>query len=83
MAQWLGVLASGLFGLLAQGEADPIISPAVQAQFAAKLCAAGNAVEYRTYPSIGHVPLAHETAPEMVHWIADRFAGLPAQDACP
>ncbi len=69
--------------LIVQGDADPIISPAVQAQFAAKLCAAGDSVEYRTYPGIGHLTISHEVAPEVVQWIANRFAGVAAETTCP
>ena len=69
--------------LITQGEADPIISPNIQQQFVNKLCDSGNTVDYRTYPGIGHVTAAHDTAPDVVQWISDRFAGKPAPNTCP
>jgi uncharacterized membrane protein HdeD (DUF308 family)/alpha-beta hydrolase superfamily lysophospholipase len=87
---WSDIIAANMPGgartsapiLLNQGEADQIIAPAVQANFVDKLCAAGNNVEYRTYPGIGHVPIAHDSAPDVVPWIAERFAGAPANAGC-
>lgn len=83
---WKTILAENIPGglrtnapiLIAQGANDPIVSPAVQAEFVAKLCAAGDAVEYRLYPGIGHLTIAHDTWPAMVQWIADR----PASTTC-
>ena len=68
--------------LITQGEADPIVSPSVQQQFVDKLCDSGNTVDYRTYPRIGHVTIAHDTAPDVVQWISDRFAERPAANTC-
>jgi uncharacterized membrane protein HdeD (DUF308 family)/alpha-beta hydrolase superfamily lysophospholipase len=68
--------------LIQQGTSDQVISPVVQEQFAAKLCAAGDNVEYRTYPGIGHLTIAHDTKEEVVAWIADRFGGNPATTTC-
>jgi alpha-beta hydrolase superfamily lysophospholipase len=77
-----GGVATGAPILITQGEADPIVSPTVQQQFVNKLCDTANTVEYRTYPGIGHVTIAHDTAPEVVQWIADRFADEPATTTC-
>ena len=68
--------------LIAQGANDPIVSPAVQAQFVKKLCATGDTVEYRLYPGIGHLTIARDTWPEVVQWIADRFANRPTSATC-
>jgi predicted esterase len=69
--------------LITQGEADPIVSPTVQRQFADRLCQTANIVDYRTYPGVGHITIAHETVPAVGQWIADRFAGRPAPSTCP
>lgn len=87
---WKTLLAENIPGhlrtnapiLIGQGANDPIVSPAVQAQFVKKLCAAGDAVEYRLYPGLGHLTIAHDTWPAMVQWIADRFADRPASTTC-
>lgn len=68
--------------LIAQGESDQVIDPTVQASFAAQLCAAGDHVDYRTYPGVGHLTIAHETTEEVIQWIADRFAGVPVASTC-
>jgi Secretory lipase len=48
---------------ITQGEADPVVSPAVQQQFVDRLCQTGATVDYRTYPGVEHV--AHDTAPDV------------------
>ncbi len=77
-----GASVTGAPILIAQGDSDQVIAPAVQAQFAARLCAVGNAVEYRIYPGIGHLTIAHDTEAEMVDWIGERFAGAAVQSTC-
>ncbi|MGH6928331.1 MAG: lipase family protein, partial [Dongiaceae bacterium] len=77
-----GGVGTGAPILITQGEDDPIVSPTVQQQFVNKLCDSGNTVDYRTYPGIGHVTIAHDTAPDVVPWISDRFAGEPAPNTC-
>ena len=87
---WTRILAENTPGgactgapiLITQGEADPIVSPSVQQQFVNRLCDVGNTVDYRTYRGVGHVTIAHDTAPDVLQWIADRFAGNPAPNTC-
>lgn len=71
--------------LLAQGESDTIIAPAAQSSYVEGLCAAGQQVEYRTYPGLGHVDLVEPSsalAPELLSWTQDRFDGGPVTDTC-
>lgn len=72
--------------LLAQGEADGVISPIVQAGYAKAQCAAGTNLDFRTYPGLDHVPLVTSpdsaAVPELLEWTADRFAGKPAATTC-
>lgn len=68
--------------LIAQGDADVVIAPEVQARFAQQLCAVGNTVEYRLYPGLGHLAISRDTEAEMAAWIAERFAGAPALNTC-
>jgi pimeloyl-ACP methyl ester carboxylesterase len=71
--------------LLAQGEDDSLIVPSVQADYVAGRCDAGQAVDYRTYPGLGHVPLVEPDSPllpELFDWTEARFAGAAAESTC-
>jgi uncharacterized membrane protein HdeD (DUF308 family) len=71
--------------LVAQGLADSLVSPQVQADFVAARCRAGEPLYYRTYPGLNHVPLVAADSPlipELVAWTQDRFAGTPAPSTC-
>jgi alpha-beta hydrolase superfamily lysophospholipase len=68
--------------LLFQGGADQIISPASTEAFLKRLCAAGNTVDYRVYPELGHIDSILPTMPDSIAWMADRLAGRPAPQSC-
>ncbi|MGE0723494.1 MAG: lipase family protein [Alphaproteobacteria bacterium] len=71
--------------LVAQGEFDDLVSPAVQAAYVARRCAAGQAIDYRTYPGRDHISvLAEESGlpATLIEWTAARFDGRPATDNC-
>lgn len=69
--------------LLAQGEADTTVLPALTAALDRKLCAIGQKVDFRTYPGVGHIPLVSAAEPDAMSWVGDRFAGKPASSNCP
>ncbi|WP_040796753.1 lipase family protein [Nocardia higoensis] len=72
--------------LLAQGGADPLITPAVQDAYAADRCAAGWNVDYRVYPKrdhLGVVAADSPLVPELITWTRARFAGRPQTPNCP
>ncbi|EXI75808.1 MAG TPA: hypothetical protein DIT03_16930 [Candidatus Accumulibacter sp.] len=72
--------------LIAQGLADDLVLPAIQAGFVQGLCNAGQALEYRTYDERDHLSLLAPDAPfvaELVRWTEDRMAGRPALAGCP
>ena len=72
--------------LLAQGEADELVTPAAQAAYVADRCAAGQRIDYRTYAGRDHVGLVEADSPaiaDLLAWTADRLAGKPAGDDCP
>jgi alpha-beta hydrolase superfamily lysophospholipase len=72
--------------LIAQGESDALIPPAVQQGFVQQACRRGGTIDYRTYPGRDHVGVvAPDSAllPDLVTWTQDRFAGKPAPDTCP
>jgi uncharacterized membrane protein HdeD (DUF308 family)/pimeloyl-ACP methyl ester carboxylesterase len=78
-----GPIAAPLF--IGQGADDSLVVPAAQDAYVAARCAAGYAVDYRTYPGRDHVPLVEPDSPlvpELLAWTADRFAGVPAADTC-
>ena len=67
---------------IGQGTADPLVLPAVQADFVKGLCTAGSTVEYRTYPGIGHLDVGPAAMSDVTAWIAARFAGTAAPSTC-
>lgn len=72
--------------LLAQGEADTLIPPAMQVAWAEQACARGTVVEHRTYPGLDHLSLVAAESPlvdDLVSWTRDRFAGRDAPSTCP
>lgn len=71
--------------LIAQGQADTLILPAMQRQYVQGRCSAGQQLDYRTYPGRDHVSLVQPDSPliaDLLSWTADRFAGKPAPDDC-
>ena len=59
--------------------------PEVQAKFVAGQCAAGQAVDFRTYPGRDHVPLVEADSPaipELIDWTKDRLAGAEPTSTC-
>ncbi|WP_131103179.1 lipase family protein [Ornithinimicrobium sufpigmenti] len=72
--------------LVAQGEADTLITPAAQEAYVTGRCAEGQEVDYRTYPGRDHLSLVAADSPameELLTWTTQRLAGSPAGDTCP
>ncbi len=72
--------------LVAQGEADTLVLPSVQAKFVGELCDGGANVAYRTYPGRDHVPLVEADSPlvpDLLAWTKQRFARDPQMSGCP
>jgi len=68
--------------LLAQGQDDVVVDPAVQARYVAKRCAAGQDILFRPLPGTGHVDVMGPATPEFVDWTAARFAGEEPPAGC-
>lgn len=71
--------------LIAQGEADSLIVPAVQSAYVELRCAAGQPVDYRTYPGLDHVPLVEADSPllpELFEWTQARLDGAEHVATC-
>ncbi len=68
--------------LLLQGAADKIVPAALTVRLARGLCAAGNAVELRIYPTVEDGEVGIVAAPDVAAWVAGRFAGYPPPSTC-
>ncbi|MCW2288323.1 uncharacterized membrane protein HdeD (DUF308 family) [Leucobacter luti] len=71
--------------LVAQGLADPLVKPEQQRAWVGGRCAAGEEIDYRTYPGLNHLTLVAADSPltpQLVAWTLDRWAGKPAAGNC-
>lgn len=71
--------------LIAQGDADDLVAPDVQKRYVEARCAAGQQVDYRTYPGRDHVSVVaadSALARDIVEWTRDRFEGKAAKSTC-
>lgn len=71
--------------LITQGLSDRLVLPSVQARFVQQRCAAGQKLDYLTYPGRDHVGLVTADSPlipALISWTKDRLAGKPAPDNC-
>jgi fermentation-respiration switch protein FrsA (DUF1100 family) len=66
--------------LMIQGGNDEQIPVASTAILAQHLCSIGQNLERWIYPGRSHAGVVAVSAPDMVHWIADRFAGVANPD---
>lgn len=78
-----GMAPIGVPILITQGGADQIVPPRVTERLVRRLCARGEDVQERVYPSVGHLEAGIVVAPDVAAWIAERFAGRPAPSSCP
>jgi uncharacterized membrane protein HdeD (DUF308 family)/alpha-beta hydrolase superfamily lysophospholipase len=71
--------------LLAQGEADQLVVLPVQSAYVDGRCEAGQAIDFRTYPGLDHVPLVEADSPlipELFEWTQARFDGAEPTPTC-
>jgi acetyl esterase/lipase len=68
---------------IAQGTEDPIVRPAVTADFVRKLCAHGEIVRLEELPGAGHSRASRISASSAIQWIQRRFDGRAAPNGCP
>ncbi len=64
--------------LIAQGGSDEQIPVASTALLAQHLCSVGQTLQRWIYPGRNHVGAIQYYAPDMLRWLAARFAGAPA-----
>lgn len=71
--------------LIAQGEADSLVLPDVQSAYVDARCAAGQPIDFRTFPGLDHVPLVEADSPlipELFDWTRSRLAGQEPTPTC-
>ena len=71
--------------LVAQGLADPLVTPTMQESWVAGRCAAGSPIDFRTYPGLDHMGLVAADSPltpQLVQWTLDRWAGAAPTPTC-
>ena len=71
--------------LIAQGLADPLVKPAMQQDWVQARCAAGEKLDYRTYPGLDHnglVAADSPLTPQLVSWTLDRWNGAAPTPTC-
>ena len=67
---------------IAQGTTDEVVLPWPNAILQNAWCAAGSSISVLWLGGVGHMAAATTAGPSAVAWIADRFAGRPAQRTC-
>lgn len=68
--------------LVTQGDSDTLVLPSATSGFVSKLCAAGEHVEFRTYPDIDHGLIGYRTVPYLLTWIDGVRGGKPPDSTC-
>lgn len=71
--------------MVAQGLSDPLVKPAMQQGWVASRCAAGEPIDYRTFPGLSHTTLVAADSPltpQLVTWTLDRWAGAAPTPTC-
>jgi acetyl esterase/lipase len=68
--------------LVVQSVSDPIVAPAITAQFARARCRTGARVQYVSLPGGDHGNTARDSAAVTIDWIGARFAGRTAPTTC-
>ncbi|MEV0686938.1 lipase family protein [Nocardia sp. NPDC050378] len=71
--------------LVAQGLADPLVKPQLQQAWVDARCAAGQPIDYRTFPGLSHMSLVAADSPltpQIVQWTLDRWNGVAPTPTC-
>ncbi|MGO3148001.1 MAG: lipase family protein [Leucobacter sp.] len=71
--------------LVAQGLADPLVKPKLQQDWVTNRCAAGEAIDYRTFKGLDHTSLVAADSPltpELVTWTLARWNGEAPTPTC-
>lgn len=70
---------------IAQGLADDLVLPSVQARFVNQRCGAGQELEFRRYSGRDHLSILAADSPlvpDLLAWTQDRLTGIPVRGGC-
>ena len=65
-----------------QGGQDQLVLPDATAAYVARACARGDRVTARVFADGDHDTVLDAAAPELLRWLDDRVAGVPAPSTC-
>jgi Secretory lipase len=68
--------------LVARGLTDTLVRPAVTTDYVHAQCAAGAAIQFDTYPGVGHFELRTVAAPLVRDWMLARLRGESLDPGC-
>lgn len=68
--------------MIGQGLQDDIVLPEWTNTTVSRACHLGDKLDFRVYPTAGHADIGRPAAADVQEWIADRFGGKPARNAC-
>ena len=68
--------------LVVQGEADQLVLRPLSDGWVRKACAAGDVVDYRTYPGADHAGIISAARTDVLDWLATRVKGEAVANAC-
>jgi uncharacterized membrane protein HdeD (DUF308 family)/acetyl esterase/lipase len=68
--------------LIVQGTEDVLIRADIQRRFVARLCEAGQQLEYREFTDVGHLGVDDTADDYVVQWLTDRLTGPPTIQTC-
>lgn len=71
--------------MVAQGLADPLVKPQLQGDWVSARCQAGEEIDFRTFPGLGHMDLVAADSPltpQIVQWTLDRWEGAAPTPNC-
>jgi fermentation-respiration switch protein FrsA (DUF1100 family) len=79
----VGFVAAPTPLLVVSGTADTTVVIERARDLFARLCETGQTTEYTEYEGATHDDIGAHAATQVLGWIADRFAGVPAANSCP
>ena len=68
--------------MVAESLSDQVVLPNTTALYIQRACQADSNVTQLWLNGIGHIALQSDIAPQVILWIGDRFAGVPATSTC-
>lgn len=76
------VLAPSQPLMIVESTSDNVVLPGTTALYIERACNAGSNLTSLWVSDVTHMALARVTAPDVISWLADRFAGKPTAPTC-